>query len=385
MILGVNATLTGGISRKIRDSIIAFQYADDTAVIAKADLTSLISLKLIIRLFASISGLKVNFEKSIFVPLNVGQADMPWVQAVIGCTRSDFPVQYLGLPLTLKSPTRNLFMPLIEKFEKKLSGWKGKLISKGGRLQLVQSVLSAIPVYHMMCFRLPQWIIQRIDKIRRMFLWGSSSDNKRPFSLINWALACRPRKWGGLGISNLTITNISLLLRWWWKLYTEPNGLWSVVVYRIHRRQLGDSQVKIWLKEGSFFWYQLQKLTALFTWSTSWKIGDGATISFWMDPWAGQPRIHLAEGDITRPYISLSEAWPDRQGLDPSLDNTVQVEFNAETDQIKWNWSNIGCYSANSICRVLGGGGLIQWQFSFFWKSKIPPHSQNFCLFTVAG
>lgn len=120
MILGVNATLTGGISRKIRDSIIAFQYADDTAVIAKADLTSLISLKLIIRLFASISGLKVNFEKSIFVPLNVGQADMPWVQAVIGCTRSDFPVQYLGLPLTLKSPTRNLFMPLIEKFEKKI-------------------------------------------------------------------------------------------------------------------------------------------------------------------------------------------------------------------------------------------------------------------------
>lgn len=234
MIVGVNASLTEGISRKIRDSILAFQYADDTAVITKADLTSLVSLKLIIRLFASISGLKVNFGKSIFVPLNVSQEDMPWVQAVIGCTRSDFPVQYLGVPLTTKSPTRALFMPLIEKVERKLSGWKGKLISKGGRLQLVQAVLSAISVYHMMCFRLPQWVIQRIDKIRRLFLWGSSTDNNRAISLINCATACKPRKWGGLGISNLNITNISLLLRWLWKLYNDPNGLWTVIINRIH-------------------------------------------------------------------------------------------------------------------------------------------------------
>ena len=63
MIVGVNASLTEGISRKIRDFILAFQYADNTAVITKADLTSLVSLKLIIRLFASISGLKVNFGK----------------------------------------------------------------------------------------------------------------------------------------------------------------------------------------------------------------------------------------------------------------------------------------------------------------------------------
>lgn len=98
MIVEVNKSLTGGVSRKIRDSLLAFQYADDTAVIAKTDISSLISLKLIIRLFASILGLKVNFKKSIFIPLNVSQGDMAWVQAIVGCTKSDFPVQYLGYP-----------------------------------------------------------------------------------------------------------------------------------------------------------------------------------------------------------------------------------------------------------------------------------------------
>lgn len=144
-------------------------------------------------------------------------------------------------------------MPLIERVERKLGGWKAKLISKGGRLQLVQAVLSSIPVYHMICFRLPQWVIHRIDKIRRQFLWGSSTDGRRGISLINWPPVCRPKKWGGIGISNLNITNISLLMRCLWKLYDDPHSLWTRVINSIHRRHVRDSRVRIWLKEGSFF------------------------------------------------------------------------------------------------------------------------------------
>lgn len=88
-------------------------------------------------------------------------------------------------------------MPLVEHIEKKLGGWKGKFISKGGRLQLVKSVLSSIPIYHMMCFRLPQWVIMRIDKVRWQLLWGKPIDLKQGISsqigrshalqLLGWA------------------------------------------------------------------------------------------------------------------------------------------------------------------------------------------------------
>jgi peptidoglycan/LPS O-acetylase OafA/YrhL len=51
-----------------------------------------------------------------------------------------------------------------------LPGWKGKLLTKSGHLMLVQSVLSAIPSYHMTEFPLSKWAIKRIHRIRRNFL-----------------------------------------------------------------------------------------------------------------------------------------------------------------------------------------------------------------------
>lgn len=86
------------------------------------------------------------------------------------------------------------------------------MISKGGRLQLVQSVLSTIPIYHMCCFRLPEWVVKRIDQIRRSFLWAKVQNGGKGISLINWPVACLPRFWGGMGILNLGLFNIALLL-----------------------------------------------------------------------------------------------------------------------------------------------------------------------------
>ncbi len=36
----------------------------------------------------------------------------------------------------------------------------------GGRLTLVNSVLSAIPMYYMSVYKLPSWVEERIAKIR---------------------------------------------------------------------------------------------------------------------------------------------------------------------------------------------------------------------------
>ena len=153
MVREANKIIGLRITRRVKEAIQAFQYADDTAVIASADLNSLITLKLVIRLFASVSGLKVNYGKSIFVPINIPTENRQLVAAVLNCTEAEFPIHYLGMPLTLKKPTRELFMPLIEKVERKLEGWQGRMLSRGGRLQLLQSVLTSIPTYYMMCFR----------------------------------------------------------------------------------------------------------------------------------------------------------------------------------------------------------------------------------------
>lgn len=122
------------------------QYADDTALIVKADVEVLATVKIVIRLFSKILGLHVNYAKSSFVPINVQQVDR--VQLILGCQKTSFLVTYLGMPLTTKRPNREHIMPLVEKIEKRLDGWQGKLLSRAGRLVLVNSVLSSILVYY---------------------------------------------------------------------------------------------------------------------------------------------------------------------------------------------------------------------------------------------
>lgn len=142
-------------------------------------------------------------------------------------------------------------MPIVEKLEKRLQGWKGKLISRGGRAELVNSVLSSIPIYFMNCFKLPKWVVNKIDKVGRLFLWGRNDRDGRGISLINWETTCLPKKWGGrLGIMNIELQNIALLLRRWWRLYHEPGALWSCWAKRI--RAVGDGPM-IWMRTGSFF------------------------------------------------------------------------------------------------------------------------------------
>lgn len=129
MIQVTNRLLSSSLSNKIGDAIVALQYADDTAVIANADISSLISFKIMLRLFTSVSGLEVNFSKSTFIPINVSSANLDWVKAIMGCSQTTFPITYLGMPLTIKKPTKELFLPLVEKLERRLQGWQSKLLS----------------------------------------------------------------------------------------------------------------------------------------------------------------------------------------------------------------------------------------------------------------
>lgn len=203
LIQKVNGTLNQALSARIRDPILALQYADDTAIIARADLSTMISLKLVLKLFSKISSLQINFAKSVCIPLNLSPLEHKLVHLVFGYEQTDFPITYLGMPLTFKRPNRADFLPLIEKIERRLEGWQGKLISRVERLLLQNSVLASIPLHYMTCFVLPKWVINRIDVVRRRFLWDKPIGNKRGVSLLNWGLVCTPKSCGGLGAINL--------------------------------------------------------------------------------------------------------------------------------------------------------------------------------------
>ncbi|KAL6350404.1 hypothetical protein AAG906_004355 [Vitis piasezkii] len=58
-----------------------------------------------------------------------------------------------------------------ERFQRRLALWKRQYISKGGRLTLIRSTLSNMPIYYMSILRMPRLVRLRLEQIQRDFLW----------------------------------------------------------------------------------------------------------------------------------------------------------------------------------------------------------------------
>ena len=61
------------------------------------------------------------------------------------------------------------FQPLLDKFNKKLIGWKAQLLSQGGRLTLIKSTLANFPNYTLSYFKAHAFICKKIDQTLKGF------------------------------------------------------------------------------------------------------------------------------------------------------------------------------------------------------------------------
>lgn len=126
--------------------------------------TAAAKLEIILNDFAAAIGLQINFQKTTFLALNVDPNTAKSMDADLQTTLSIFPQTYLGLSLCpIKLPS-TAFQPIIDMFDRYLSGWTALPLTKGGRLVLLSAVLDSLPTYFMGSFLLPKLLIERLDK-----------------------------------------------------------------------------------------------------------------------------------------------------------------------------------------------------------------------------
>ena len=95
--------------------------------------------------------------------------------------------------------SNNHWKVLEERFEKKLSCWKDKHLSYGGRLVLINSALSSLAMFMLSFFDIPKGALKKLDYYRCRFFWQGDG-HKKKYRLAKWNIICRPRDQGGLGI-----------------------------------------------------------------------------------------------------------------------------------------------------------------------------------------
>ena len=146
------------------------------------------------------------------------------VHGTVWCNPGSFPIRYLGIPIHYRKLSNSDWLKIQERFEKHLSSWKGKHLSTGGRLTLINSVLSRLPMYMMSFFQIPKGVCKKLDYFRSRFFW-QSDEHKRKYRLAKWDILCQPKDQGGLEIDNLELKNVALLSKWLYRLLMT-DGTW---------------------------------------------------------------------------------------------------------------------------------------------------------------
>ena len=137
--------------------------------------------------------------------------------------------KYLGFPLRHRGISRNPYNFITERVMSKLGRWKTKFLSFVGWAVLIKSVMSAIPNYVMQGATLLVHVCEKLDKINRDFLWGSTNE-KRRMHMVGWNKIVKSKEEEGLGIQEARAKNIALLSKLHWRIYQEQEAPWAKVI-----------------------------------------------------------------------------------------------------------------------------------------------------------
>lgn len=144
--------------------------------------------------------------------------------SILGCDIANKLGKYLGVFVDDRREKKRNFDVIVSKIDRRMSGWKVKLLSQASRMVLIKSVLTVDSVYNFSLIQAPRYVTDKIDNIVTNFFWGFNGDSSR-IHLSQSALLFHPRSQGGLGFRKATHVNKALLTKLPWRLISRPNSL----------------------------------------------------------------------------------------------------------------------------------------------------------------
>lgn len=204
-------------------------------------------------MFELASGLKVNFFKSNLFGVACNDESLGRFASSLHCKTSSLPFKYLGLPVGGNPRRISFWEPVLRRVRNRLALWKNKTLSFGGRICLIKSVLSSIPLFFLSFFKAPLGVVKSCHRLMKKNLWGGSEDRAK-IVWVSWEKICMAKEEGGLGIRDVGKFNLALLGKWRWRLLRERDNLWCKVI-RTKYLTYNSSKASIWwqdLKQACF-------------------------------------------------------------------------------------------------------------------------------------
>jgi hypothetical protein len=187
--------------------------------------------------------------------------------------------------------SRAHLQPVIQRIDKRLPGWIPRLLGSGGRVQMINSVLSAIPNFFMACILWDKATVEAINKITRAFLWKNKTEIHGGHCLVAWETVILPKEQGGLGIRNLLRHNQALMANLAAKLLSDGTGPCFDWLSRWYLQGQIPNEPH---SQDTPFWKSLLKAISIVQGTTRCIVKSGKSIAFWIDNWTELGRLNEA-------------------------------------------------------------------------------------------
>ncbi|GJS75472.1 RNA-directed DNA polymerase, eukaryota, reverse transcriptase zinc-binding domain protein [Tanacetum coccineum] len=310
--------------------------------------------------------------------------------------RTTLSITYLGSKVGGSMSRVHAWNEVIDRVKNRLSKWKMKTLSIGGRLTLLKSVLGSIPIFHMSIYRAPLSVLSTLESIRSKFFKGHDINSNKA-SWVNWKKVLASKEKGGLGVSSLFALNRGLMFKWIWRFYTQNTLLWVRVVKAIHG---DDGNVGGHVKSGAkSCWLDIVREThALKTKGINLldcmhvKLGNGDKTVFWEDIWIDGktlknrfPRIYSLEScklitvgaKLAQPSLEYSFRRNPRGGVEQDQFNELSalvhdVSLIPMSDRWKWDLESSGDFSVASVRKIIDDKSLSDVDSKTRWIKYVP-------------
>nr|GEW46975.1 RNA-directed DNA polymerase, eukaryota, reverse transcriptase zinc-binding domain protein [Tanacetum cinerariifolium] len=162
-------------------------YADDAIFIGEWSIENLNNLLKILNCFHLALGLCINMNKSHVLGVGVPLDIIRQGALRIGYEVMQTPFKYLGVMVGDHMSRYSAWSNTIQKVHGRLSRWKVKTLSIGGRLTLLKSVLGAVPIYNMSLYKAPKCVLHELERLRNNFFKGGDSQDML-FTVLDWSV-----------------------------------------------------------------------------------------------------------------------------------------------------------------------------------------------------
>lgn len=195
----------------------------------------------------------------------------------------DNGAKYLGLPTFWGRSKKESMVYIKDKILRKVQGWNKKTLPQASKEILIKSVVQAVPMYPMSCFKMPVSLCAALNSIIGKF-WWENGETGGGIHWGSWEKLTAPKSNGGMGFRDFESFNCALLAKPFWRMITNPNAFWVNVLKGLYFPNSSCMDAKKG-SSPSWLWSSLLEGKALLDKGLRWVVGTGDNIQFWGDCW----------------------------------------------------------------------------------------------------